>query len=135
MSRGGSGLLVAVIVLASLGVFNAEMPTAPDPGVDPPAWHALKDMPFSMPGYFTENAGQVDDQLYYYSSSAHFHVGFGRSAVVMALAEGVPADPRTLSAGEGESPKMTVAVVRMSFAGANSVVPLGVGELSFRSNF
>jgi len=92
---------------------------------------------------FLENAGQLDRQeVRFYAASGNVQVGFADSAVLLALVESPPAplteDPGRdmLGARRPSEPTPSRGVMlRLSFEGANEVVPRGRDPLSYPSHF
>jgi len=110
----------------------------------------------NLMGFFLEAGGQRDNGEVLFSS-ADGQVGFGRSAIFLKLVESpssisradkglvmgptplpggaLPAEPEVTSESPAEPPTARGALVRLSFEGANRVLPVGRGESSVRANF
>ena len=93
-------------------------------------------------GFFTENAGQLGNpSVRYYASAGGLQVGFAESAVLFNLVERPPsdgADAVPLADGRSVPTEARAArgvLVRMSFEGANPVLPQARGELPQRSHY
>ncbi len=102
------------------------------------AVHALD----SIGGYFTENRGQVNGLVRYYSAG-NPAVAFRDDGVLFVLTEwarsALQADgrhpvERPMNANVDQKPSESVAYM-VRFEGANPVSPVGKGELPFKSNF
>jgi len=92
--------------------------------------------------FFAENLGQIrDGDIRYYIALGAMHVGFGPGYVLVRLLDrrdetsGPGGLPHVLLSDSPISPSIASAIVRLGFEGANSVVPIGRGELPHRSHF
>ncbi|HKZ62878.1 MAG TPA: PKD domain-containing protein [Thermoplasmata archaeon] len=114
---------------------NLTPPTIPIPGSD-----ALGTL---LGAGFSENAGQVGNRdVRFYTSSGSMDVGFIPSGVLFKLQErSPPARVDLLSterAGLTDAEPLSTArgvLIRLTFEGANPIVPKGRGELPHRSHF
>ena len=74
----------------------------------------------SMPGWFTENQGQIENaEVKFVFSASDVSIGFIESGYLLKMTN---EDNRT-------------SVVKVSFEGANPVAPVGRGELSHKNNY
>jgi len=99
----------------------------------------------ALSGFFTENAGQVGNaEILFYRRGGGVSVGLAAGAVVVNLHERPPTDnvdsrsgPMSVFAPLPISPAAPIRghLVRITFEGANPVLPQGRGELSHRANF
>ncbi len=97
----------------------------------------------SLPaGYFVENAGQLDNRdVLFYTDLGDVQMGFGESSVLIKMVEREPTPAIEPSIEEfslrssSQEAAPQGALVRLSFGGANTVVPKGREPLSFMSNF
>jgi len=92
--------------------------------------------------FFTENAGQVGNpEVLYYARGGGVSVGFAAKAVLVNLRERPPRDdPDPLHrlafpAPVEHLPPLRGHLVRITFEGANAVLPQARGELPHRANF
>jgi hypothetical protein len=87
--------------------------------------------------YFTENRGQIDnpDVLFY----VHGSIAFTRNAVIFHLHKSDPASstaPLEFNGFDKESNRrVESAVFVINFENSNDVIPIGIDELSHRSNY
>ena len=97
----------------------------------------------SLPaGYFVENAGQLGNRdVLFYTDLGDVQMGFGESSVLIKMVERepTPAIEPSIEEFSLRSSSQEVAshgvLVRLSFGGANTVVPKGREPLPFMSNF
>ena len=132
-----SALLLLALPAGSLSTATNDGPVLPpDPVPDPAALRAL-----SGAG-FTENVGQVGNgDVRFYAASAGMQVGFVPSGVLFRLVGQSPSETvarrqdRTPAADTELSPMRRGVLLRLTFEGANIVVPEGNWELPHRSHF
>jgi len=146
MKCRSTGAIILVWILLGASLFSAASATSPSPMLVLPLAEE-PGMPSSrIPAdFFTENAGQVDNpEVLYYARGGGISVGFAAGAVLINLRERPPNDDFNPRSGPGfhvpdapEAPTSPLRghLVRITFEGANPVLPRARNELPHRANF
>ncbi len=128
VSRTFTMSLVVLLLLPLSGNYNEPSPTG--------------EIVATLPDFdlytkaFIENAGQLQEsEIHYYATGSSASIGFAVGAVHMVFKEPPTDDKRTpFHESLDDSPSRGVAL-RLTFEGANFVVPEGRGQLPYPSHF
>jgi len=135
-------ILVYVIAVPNPFVTKAPVASGDSTSVAPAA-HPETTLDDLGADAFLENAGQLEHpEVRFYATMGTVRVGFADNAVLLTLADGTP---RSSQAGPGPDPfavdprpepnPSRGVTLRLSFKGANEVVPQGRNPLSYPTHF
>jgi hypothetical protein len=140
MKSGKWSVVVSVLLLIGVSLpLAAKGPPAVAPIVGEPGTPPLR-----VPdGFFTENAGQVNNEQVRFYSSGGMQAGFAESAVLLKLVERDHSRPldvfeertRGPQVQRDDPPSVRGVMARITFPGSNKVMPQGVQEMPHRSNY